>query len=88
MFGFTLKAQRPPDPEPVTDGVVQRFEHLYEIDPDRMQIFPQQELPVWDTERIVAARWDHLAWIHDHFADSVIDGDDMWAELQDEDAQD
>jgi hypothetical protein len=41
---------------------------------------------VWDTERIVAARWDHLAWMHDHFADSVIDGDDMWAELEDEDA--
>jgi hypothetical protein len=86
MFGFTLKAQRPPTPEPVTDGVVQRFDHLYEIDPDRMRVFPQQDLPVWDTERIVAARWDHLAWMHDHFADSVIDGDDMWAELEDEDA--
>jgi len=82
MFGFTLKAQRPPEAEPVIDGVVQRFDHLYEIDPARMQIFPQQDIPVWDTKRIVAARWDHLAWIHDHFADSVIDGDEMWAELE------
>lgn len=82
MFGFTLKAQAPPEAEPVTDGVVQRFDHLYEIDPERMRIFPQQEFPVWDTKRIVAARWDHLAWMHDHFADSVIDGDGIWAELQ------
>ena len=36
MFGFRLKAQRPPDPRRVTDGVVMRFDHVYEVDPDRM----------------------------------------------------
>jgi hypothetical protein len=81
-IGFRLKAQRPPDTVPVTDGVVQRFEHVYEIDPSKMELFPQQDMPAWDTMRIVAARWDHLAWMHDHFADSVVDGDEMWAELR------
>jgi hypothetical protein len=37
-----------------------------------MRVFPQQDLPAWDTERIVAARWDHLDWMHDHFADEVL----------------
>ncbi|MGH8924793.1 MAG: hypothetical protein ACRDWA_09195 [Acidimicrobiia bacterium] len=81
-IGFRLKAQKPPEAAPVTDGVVQRFDHLYEIDPARMQVFPQQDMPVWDTKRIVAARWDHLAWMHDHFADSQISGDELLAELE------
>ena len=29
-------------------------------------------MPAWDTKRIVDSRWDHLDWIHDHFADEVI----------------
>ena len=37
-----------------------------------MQIFPQQNMPVWDSKRIFAARWDHLDWMHDHFADEVL----------------
>ena len=37
-----------------------------------MQITPQQDMPTWDTHRIVAARWDHLDWMHDHFADEVL----------------
>jgi hypothetical protein len=81
-IGFRLKAQRPPEPVDVAPGVVQRFEHVYEVDPSKMELFPQQDMPAWDTHRIVAARWDHLAWMHDHFADAVIDGDEMWAELQ------
>ncbi len=82
MFGFTLRAQRPPDPRPVTDGVVMRFEHVYEVDPERMEIFPQQEMPAWDTMRIVASRWDHLAWMHDHFADTMVSGEELIAELE------
>lgn len=81
MFGFTLRAQRPPEPKPVTDGVVQRFEDVYEVDPSKMQVFPQQDIPAWDTMRIVAARWDHLAWMHDHWADSIVSGDEIEAEL-------
>ncbi len=83
-IGFRLKAQRPPDATAITDGVVQRFDHLYEIDPERMRLFPQQDMPVWDTMRIAAARWDHLSWMHDHFADTVIDGDELWEEIQTE----
>ena len=30
--------------------------------------FHQQNMPVWDTERIVQSRNDHLAWMHEHFA--------------------
>ena len=88
MFGFTLKAQKPPEATPVTKGVIKRYEHLYEVDPDLMQIFPQQDIPKWDTMRIFTARWDYLDWMHDHFADSVIDGEETWAELEAEDAAD
>jgi hypothetical protein len=49
-----------------------RLDHIYEVDPERMQHFHQQDMPVWDTERIVASRWDHLDWMHAHFADSVL----------------
>ena len=72
MSIFRLGDQRPPEPQRITDAVVMRFEHVYEVDPEKMQTFPQQELPAWDTKRIVAARWDHLDWMHDHFADEVL----------------
>ena len=29
-------------------------------------------MPVWDTERIVENRWEHLNWMHFHFADEVV----------------
>ena len=77
MLGFTLKAQRPPKPKRVKEGVVIRIDHVYEIDPARMRIFKQQEIPVWDTMRIVKNRWEHLVWMHDHFADSVISGEEL-----------
>ena len=69
---FRLGDQKPPDARRITDDVIQRFEHVYEVDPEMMRDFPQQELPAWDTQRIVAARWDHLDWMHDHFADDVL----------------
>ncbi len=72
MIGFRLAAQRPPEAERVTDAVVMRFEHVYEVDPALMEVTPQQEVPAWDTKRIVDARWDHLDWMHDHFADEVL----------------
>jgi hypothetical protein len=72
MSVWRLGDQRPPEPRRVRDGVVMRIDHVYEVDPQLMQAFPQQDMPVWDTQRLVESRWDHLAWIQDHFADEVI----------------
>ena len=72
MSVWRLGGQRPPEAQGVRDGVVMRLDHVYEVDPQLMQVFPQQDMPVWDTERLVESRWDHLAWIQDHFADEVI----------------
>jgi hypothetical protein len=72
MSIWRLGDQRPPEPRPIRDGVVMRIDHVYEVDPELMQTFPQQNMPVWDTKRIIDNRGDHLAWIHDHFADEVI----------------
>jgi hypothetical protein len=57
----------------VEDGVVMRLEHVYEVDPALMGThFKQQRMPVWDTERIVDSRWEHLNWMHFHFADETL----------------
>lgn len=81
MIGFRLAAQRPPEPTRVTDTVVTRYEHVYEIDPALMsEHIQQQEFPVWETERIVASRWEHLDWMHAHWADSVISAEDLMAD--------
>jgi hypothetical protein len=72
MSIWRLGDQRPPEPRRITDDVIERFEHVYEVDPEKMRTFPQQELPAWDTRRIVDARWDHLDWMHAHFADEVL----------------
>jgi len=77
MFGFRLSAQQPPDPRRITDDVVMRFDHVYEVDPDKMSIFAQQNIPAWDTHRIIDSRWDHLAWMHQHFADKVLGMKDL-----------
>ena len=77
MFGFRLSAQKPPDARRITDDVVMRFDHVYEVDPEKMAIFPQQDLPAWDTHRIIDSRWDHLAWMHQHFADKLLGMPDL-----------
>jgi hypothetical protein len=67
----------------VTDVVVSRFEHVYEIDPALMQEnVRQQDIPNWDFERIVDSRWEHLAWMHNHFADSVLSGEELLEEIE------
>jgi hypothetical protein len=82
MLGFKLSAQTPPQADHVTDGVVSRFEHVYEIDPALMsEHVRQQDIPNWDFKRIVDSRWEHLDWMHDHFADSVISGEELLGEL-------
>jgi hypothetical protein len=68
----TRGAMCDPVAEARIDMVIERFEHVYEVDPNLMQRFSQQEMPAWDTHRIVAARWDHIADVHRQFADSVV----------------
>jgi hypothetical protein len=81
VIGFLLSAQRPPDPRRVNDTVVMRFDHVYEVDPALMQDHVQQhDFPAWETQRIVSGRWDHLDWMHAHWADSVVSGEELLAE--------
>jgi hypothetical protein len=80
VIGFTLAAQRPPEAKRINDDVVMRFDHVYEIAPEKMSIIRQQDMPAWDTHRIVASRWDHLAWMHDHWADEVLSVEELDAE--------
>ena len=72
MSIFRLGDQKPPEARPVTDGVVMRFDHVYEVDPALMEHTGMQQVPAWDTKRIVDSRWDHLDWMNDHFADEVL----------------
>ena len=77
MFGFRLAAQTPPPARRIKADVVMRYDHVYEIDPELMHTYPQQDVPAWDTERIVASRWDHLDWMHQHFADRVVSAKEL-----------
>jgi hypothetical protein len=72
MSIWRLGEQRPPDARRVTDDVVMRFDHIYEVEPGKMERFRQQDMPAWDTMRIVESRWEHLDWMHRHFADEVL----------------
>jgi hypothetical protein len=72
MTIWRLGDQRPPQPRRITDDVVMRFDRVYEVDPELMRQVPQQDMAVWDTKRIVDSRWEHLDWMHRHFADEVL----------------
>jgi len=73
----------PPEHSRVSDVAITTFEHVYEIDPRLMQRWVlQQTFPNWDTLRIMHARGDHLAWMHRHFAESVVSGSSVLAELE------
>ena len=74
---FRLGDQTPPPAKRITDTVIERLEHQYEIDPELMQITPQQHMPVWDSRRIFNARWDHLDWMHTHWATVVVSGEEL-----------
>jgi len=85
MSGFRRDDQQPPGSQPVTDGVVMRVEGVYEVDPALMQQHVhQQDMPIWDTMRIVRSRHDHLLWMHDHFADDRLSGEQILKELRGE----
>jgi hypothetical protein len=42
----------------------------------------QQEFPNWDSLRIMNSRGDHLAWMHRHFATTVVTGSELLAEVE------
>jgi hypothetical protein len=72
----------PPAARRVTDVAITTFEHVYEVDPRLMQQWVlAQTFPNWDTLRIMRSRGDHLAWMHRHFAHSVITGSELLAEV-------
>ncbi len=73
MRRFRQDEQQPPQARPIADGVIMRLDHVFEVDPALMgSHFKQQRMPVWDTERIVDSRWQHLRWMHAHFADELL----------------
>jgi hypothetical protein len=72
----------PPAAVPVSEVAQTTFEHVYEVDPRLMQRHVlQQVFPNWDTLRIMRSRQDHLAWMHAHFAQTVVTGSSILAEL-------
>jgi hypothetical protein len=77
----------PPPPERVSEVAQTTFEHVYEVDPRLMQRHVlQQVFPNWDTLRIMNSRQDHLQWMHQHFAGTVVTGSDVLAEVEAEGA--
>jgi hypothetical protein len=87
MIGYRREDQDPPEPKRISDIVVMRFEHVYEVDPALMTTHvTQQEIPAWDTRRMVDARLEYLYWIQDHFADERVSGDELLAEIEAEEA--
>ena len=78
MSVFRLGDQRPPEPQRITDVVVMRFEHIFEVDPKLMtEHVRQHHFPNWDTQRIAASRHDHLEWMHRHWATVVVSGEEL-----------
>ncbi|MCH6231110.1 hypothetical protein MK786_10210 [Microbacterium sp. CFH 31415] len=78
---------QPPEPQRVTDVAITTHEHVFEVDPRLMERWVlQQQFPNWDSLRIMNARGDHLAWMHRHFASTVVTGSDLLAEIDAGDA--
>lgn len=66
----------------VSDVALTTFEHVFEVDPRLMERWVlQQTFPNWDTLRIMNARHDHLDWMHKHFAEKVLSGSQLLAEV-------
>jgi len=75
----------PPEAEQVTDVAISRYEDVYEVDPGLMvEHVNQQTFPNWDTLRIIHSRLDHLQWMHDHWAHTVISGEEVLRSLDEE----
>jgi hypothetical protein len=77
----------PPAPHRVSDVAITTFEHIYEVDPRLMERWVlQQTFPNWDSLRIMNARHDHLDWMHRHFAEKVLTGSELLAEVDTDDS--
>ena len=77
----------PPEAQQVSEVAQTTFEHVYEVDPRLMQTHVlQQVFPNWDTLRIMRSRQDHLAWMHRHFAEKIVTGSEILAEIERESA--
>jgi hypothetical protein len=75
----------PPTPVQASEVARTTFEHVYEVEPRLMERHVlQQTFPNWDTLRIMNSRHDHLQWMHQHFADTVITGSEILAEVDGE----
>jgi hypothetical protein len=73
----------PPEAQRVSDVAVTTHQHVFEVDPRLMQRWVlQQEFPNWDSLRIMNSRHDHLEWMHRHFANSVVTGSELLAEVE------
>ncbi|SFO53812.1 hypothetical protein SAMN05660359_04176 [Geodermatophilus obscurus] len=85
---YRFAEQHTPPPAVRASEVAQTtFEHVYEVDPRLMQEHVlQQVFPNWDTLRIMRSRHDHLAWMHRHFAHTVVTGSELLAEVEAETA--
>lgn len=83
MLGFRLSAEQPPEATRVTDAAITRYEHVFEVDPALMtEHVRQQELRNWEIHRIVESRWEHLEWMHDHWADARLSGEELLKEIE------
>ena len=82
-IGFRYADQlTPPTPERVSDVAITTHPDLFEVDPRLMERWVlQQEFPNWDSLRIMNSRGDHLEWMHRHFADRVVAGSELLAEI-------
>jgi hypothetical protein len=85
-LGYRYAEQSTPPPaERVSEVAVTTHPHLYEVDPRLMERWVlQQTFPNWDSLRIMNARHDHLDWMHRHFAERVLTGSELLAEVDDD----
>lgn len=83
-IGYRYAEQHdPPAPERASDVALTTFEHVFEVDPRLMERWVlQQQFPNWDSLRIMNSRHDHLDWMHRHFADRVVTGSELLAEVE------
>ena len=73
----------PPRAERASEVAVTTFEHLFEVDSRLMERWVlQQTFPNWDSLRLMNSRHDHLDWMHRHFADRVVTGSEILAEVE------
>jgi hypothetical protein len=73
----------PPPAQRLSEVAQSTFEHVFEVDPRLMAAHVlQQVFPNWDTLRIMRSRHDHLDWMHDHFASTVLHGSELLAEVE------